>query len=378
MYIGIIYLISCADYGLTKNTDYNDAAIDSDSAAILDTKIVNDSVDTIDTTDTAIIVDTEDTAEVVDTEGGFVFEPYNETLAVGHYHYCGILANQDVYCAGNVAPSSPSGKFTMVTGSNEFTYCGIKTNGYVACWGNGLMSYLFETSSGGSVYSPPSDKFVDIAAGSATACGVRDDSSVTCWGYSLYLGSEPTSSGWTQIAGDDGVWCALDLEGYAYCWVAPFFAEYYSGLISAPTERFSKITFGGLKFCGITTDEKLICWGSDVNNSYFESTIKSSVGPNISRISSGGQDYSYEWEAPSDTCIVYSDGSGQCYGTNSNNELPAQVSESSSVYNQIVSSHAISYTCSLMNDGSLICYSSWSDPWDDSWDSQPPGTFYTL
>jgi len=391
MYIGMIYLVSCAEYGLTKNTDYNDAAVDSDSVSILDTEIINDNVDTADTVDTLDTVDTQETSEPTetgDTGDGFVYEPYLETLAVGWYHYCGILSDNSMHCGGYYPPSSPSGSFEMVTGSNEFTYCGIKTNGYVSCWGTGNLPSAYETSSGGSIYSPPSDKFIDISAGDATACGVTEDSTIKCWGYSLYLGSAPTSAGWTQIAGGDGVWCALDSDDYAYCWVAPHYTEYHSGLTSPPTEKLSNITYGHKKFCGLTQDNNPICWGSEVNNSYFES-VKNTVDTNISThslvgitgISSGVSYDLYGSEAPSGICIVYADNgslptNGQCFLTS------PPVSETSSFYNQIVASSISDYVCSIMEDGSLECdfYTGYMDASCDYWscdNSKPPGTFYT-
>jgi hypothetical protein len=93
------------------------------------------------------------------------------TVAVGFGGTCAIRTDRTLFCSENAEP--PAGEFTAVTAGFYF-WCGIRANGDVTCWGN-------LTGRDGSLVPPPG-KFSLIDAGWQHACGVRTDGTTVCWG----------------------------------------------------------------------------------------------------------------------------------------------------------------------------------------------------
>jgi hypothetical protein len=377
----IMMLIACNDFGLTHYKVYNendtgdgegdtsdtspdldssqDYNLDSSDSGIPDSDSTNEDTEALDSGelvfDSGETPDDSSSEEVEEEE--FV---YHQTLAVGNYNYCAILSTGEIFCEGwcgadcdNYIPDSPIGTYTQISGSGS--YCGIKTSGYATCFGGEASSI------DGSVFSPPAEKFIDIDIGGSNACGVTEDGNITCWGYETYHAEPPSSSGWKQIAGVDGVWCALDEDGYAYCWsmdptTVGQRADKYDDMIASPSDQFSYITYGANTwegFCGITTEGVSKCWGGGIEtpSDYEEEGV----------ILVDGTD---------GVCYVYSDNSAYCYGTDNYGELTIDTSLS---YDQIIVSYDL--TCRIMTDGSLTCHTR-SDLLS-GWGNHPAGTFLT-
>ena len=362
----LIALVACSDFGLTKYSKSNDNEegsaniddsaefnldIDSGSNIISDTGDTgsvpdgNDSPpDTVETEeDTEVVTDTSipsDTADLPEEEEEEEEYGHNQTLAVGGDHYCAILSTGEILCEGwcgascSIAiPESPVGTYTQISGNGS--YCAIKTSGYASCFGGTAYS------SDGSVYSPPAEKFIDIDIGGSNACGVTRDGRIVCWGYETYHAEPPASTGWTQIAGWDGVWCALDSDGYTYCWsIDPTrigrSASLYDNALASPSDQFSYISAGqnsNIGFCGITIDGVSKCWGDNITpstSSYYERD-------NVAMVDGGNG-----------VCYVYNDHSAYCDGRDYYGELSV---DSSLEYDQIASAWGALMTCRIMTDG---------------------------
>lgn len=383
----LITLIACSDFGLTKysgSDDKEDAPgsiddsaefnldIDSGSNTVDDTgdsgstpdsgDSPSDTVETAEDTD--VVVDTgvpSDTADIPEEEE----EEYghNQTLAVGGHNYCAILSTGEIFCEGwcgascsLTIPESPVGTYTQISGHGS--YCAIKTSGYASCFGGRASSV------DGSVYSPPAERFIDVDAGGSNACGVTRDGRIVCWGYETYHAEPPASTGWTQIAGWDGVWCALDGDGYTYCWsmnptTVGLSADTFDNELASPSDQFSYISsgqnsYGG--FCGITTDGVSKCWGDNITpstSSYYERD-------NVAMVDGG-----------SGVCYVYNDHSAYCYGHDYYGEFSV---DPSLEYDQIAASGE-QLTCRIMTDGSLTCHG--RADLMSGWGNHPAGTFMT-
>lgn len=109
------------------------------------------------------------------------------------------------------------------------------------------------------------DKYAQIGVKSY-ACGVKTDDSIRCWDPSdpneeldSELVTDIPEGGFRSVcvsAGESA--CALGTDGIAQCW-----GVYFPGM-DAPTDvLFTQIACGDSHFCGITTDQDLVCWGYD-------------------------------------------------------------------------------------------------------------------
>jgi alpha-tubulin suppressor-like RCC1 family protein len=131
------------------------------------------------------------------------------------------------------------------------------------------------------------EAFVDVAAGGDFSCGRTASGRVYCWG------AERVVPGWPQVstvprevalvspavslAAGRRHACVLDQMGHAYCWGWNVDGETGTGtsgiaasMVASPTRVETNATFAslsaGLGFtCGVTTDFRVMCWGSNVD-----------------------------------------------------------------------------------------------------------------
>lgn len=211
----------------------------------------------------------------------------------GPLHACGVSSEEGAHCWG----SNPYGECDVPVADSidisvgEFVTYGLDSYGGV--WGIGDRAAL-----------PPSGEYIDIAIGSGTgyartadgttlqwpihnddpawvkylddkylqfdaksyACGVREDESIRCWHpedpngeLDSPLGSDVPDGHFQSVCVSEGQSaCALGTDGIAQCW-----GVYFPGM-DAPTDvLFTQIACGDSHFCGITTDQDLVCWGYD-------------------------------------------------------------------------------------------------------------------
>jgi alpha-tubulin suppressor-like RCC1 family protein len=169
--------------------------------------------------------------------------------------------------------------------------CAIKS-GRVACWGNALFSgtgFLSQPENVRSemLVSPrsinSSDSFAMIAAGARHACGLTTTRGIRCWGSNerAALGrgtinghadpASPSVSGeFVQVSTGLYSSCALDTSARAWCWGSNDYGT--AGSPNPPTEmltptqvvggfQWRSVTTGWNHTCGITTADRLHCWG---------------------------------------------------------------------------------------------------------------------
>jgi alpha-tubulin suppressor-like RCC1 family protein len=168
--------------------------------------------------------------------------------------------------------------------------CAVEQDGKVACWGDGRKGAL---GSGQQAISrlpqrvSSAEAFIDVAAGGDYSCARTAQGRVFCWG------SERVVPGWPEVgtvprevalprpaaalsAGRRHA-CVLDDEGVAWCWGWNVDGETGTGtsgissaMVATPTRVESTATYSslsaGLGFtCGVTTDARVHCWGSNVD-----------------------------------------------------------------------------------------------------------------
>lgn len=169
--------------------------------------------------------------------------------------------------------------------------CGLSAPGNIYCWG-GNDHYVFasavpQDADAGPIRIRTSLTFSTMSAsGHASICAVhRADNDLYCWGHNdIYqLGRGPRIHGDSNIArtannfrassvsGSHGRACALDVNGFAYCWangsrLSLGVAGPDTGVVVAPTPvlgeiRFSSISTSDYSQCAIAVSGDAYCWG---------------------------------------------------------------------------------------------------------------------
>lgn len=164
----------------------------------------------------------------------------------------------------------------QVAASKEAT-CGLTDEGAVWCWGqSGSLQRIGDDSR----------RFVDLDAGSRATCGVTESGEAWCWGgwndggelgradlgdldYTrpIYV---PIDARIESVSMGRGHGCALDTDAQAWCWgqnnQGQLGISDTSKTAAPPTRvvedlRFRQLEAGAGFTCGITDDERLLCWG---------------------------------------------------------------------------------------------------------------------
>jgi alpha-tubulin suppressor-like RCC1 family protein len=178
-------------------------------------------------------------------------------------HMCGRAAtSNDVICWGRggtgqlgtgmtEATGNPYGKISgsswNVIGVSRLTTCGVTTLGTGLCWGINQRGELGTTAVAiGSSSSLPmpvevTANFKMIAPGWLHSCGITADDRAMCWGDNVH--------GQLGI----GVIDSADTPADEHLVPAPV----------ATTEKFLTLSSGALQTCGITLQNRVMCWGDN-------------------------------------------------------------------------------------------------------------------
>ncbi|MFM6928361.1 MAG: RCC1 domain-containing protein [Bdellovibrio sp.] len=203
-------------------------------------------------------------------------------ISVGEYSMCGITPSKNLYCwgANNTGQLGdrtqilrdypvlidPNKKYLMVdagsstnSSSNTGYACGITTTNELKCWGLNDSSKLGD----GTTVTRIKPKVIDygvqystVSVGSTHTCAVTTGGVLKCWGANAkgQLGIGSTAAKSTPTVVD-----------------AP--TTYSSVVVSATYNN------GNVHTCGITTDGDLKCWGSNNQGQLGDGTTNSSLVP---------------------------------------------------------------------------------------------------
>jgi alpha-tubulin suppressor-like RCC1 family protein len=229
--------------------------------------------------------------------GGLTFV----SLRAGGDHTCGITIARKAYCWGlgtdgqlgfsatSMAPYPVpvSGPFEFVAVDAGASHsCGLTVAAVAYCWGRGASGQLGNGATA-NVPVPESvrggHEFTMLAVGQYHVCGITNEGASYCWGWGAHgqLGDGDTQSSSVpvQITGNlafatlsGGLYhtCGLTTTGKAYCWGSEAKGELGIGggtemrLAPAPVSgdlNFAMISSGNYHVCGLTTDQKVYCWG---------------------------------------------------------------------------------------------------------------------
>lgn len=235
---------------------------------------------------------------------------------------CGLTDSGNVKCWGlntdgqlgngtNNSSNSP----VMVSGSDIFTQitvghdhaCGLLESGLVKCWGNNTSGKLGDGSTNDSntpVFESTSSTFQYISAGYAHTCGITQTGGIKCWGNNLQgqLGDGTGSSSSTAVDVDSNeifesvnlgytASCAITSAGLAKCWGNNGIGNLGDGTnfnSYGPVNVTGNIAFEALSqgsygstVCGVSTDGKFYCWGSNAYGNFGDGTSTNQSTPRL-------------------------------------------------------------------------------------------------
>ncbi|MGQ0560237.1 MAG: RCC1 domain-containing protein [Gemmatimonadota bacterium] len=280
-----------------------------------------------------------------------------KSVATGGEHSCAVSEAGEAFCWGRgldgelgigvkenrSTPALVAGgvTFTEITAGENHT-CALANDNNAYCWGWNAFFQRgnpLDPRDAEPVKVVTNEKFTSISAGAHHACALSVDSLAFCWGYNRYgqlgIGSQATGTQAIQVTGSikfasisAGSWhtCALTRVGVGYCWGRNDFGQLGIGSnavsVSTPTVlstsvRFRQIDGGESHTCGVATDSRFWCWGSDEHGELgtggvFKPGLPASGVPvPVSSLFPSG---SAIFAGVSHTCAIASGGAPRCWG----------------------------------------------------------------
>lgn len=323
-------------------------------------------------------------------------------LAAGVSHTCALTPTGQAYCWGmnsggelgdgtntsRTVPVAVVGGLTFVSiDVGPAQSCGLTSQGIAYCWGHNFLGHLGDgTTVNRNVPVPVSGglRFASMSVGYST-CGVTTAGQAYCWGHNsngeLGDGTFTTrtapvlvSGGLTfsSISNGAGHTCAITNIGKAYCWGRGFLigdgTSSLSSWRTAPVAVSGGLTFSSVSAndghtCGLTTDGKAYCWGSNVNGQLGDgTTIQRSVPVQVA----GGLTFASVTMGRAHACGLTVTGEAYCWGSNSFGELG---DGTSGTYRTVPARTAVGltfgslsagyfYTCGVTTDSQSYCWGS--------------------
>ncbi len=292
--------------------------------------------------------------------GGVSFKKISGSIY--NYMSCGLSTENEAYCwgtntyynLGNLTDDSKSipdlvetHKFIDIASSYSGA-CAIKSDGSIYCWGSNTNAALGlgAANSDNGIYPNPvllTEKavFKSIEAGYNNYCALSHDDEVWCWGNNNYgqagfdvsdtniLKPQKIAALSDVIQIELGAYhsCALKSNGKTYCWGLNSNGRLGDGT-SANTHipelvygtdganAFESITVGWDHSCGITSDAKVYCWGSNTYGQLGQdsSTASSNTPQELSFTGPDKTIYKQIKAYSRNTCGIKSTGEIECWG----------------------------------------------------------------
>jgi hypothetical protein len=270
--------------------------------------------------------------------------------------------------------------FTQVSAGDYHT-CAVTPENRAYCWGENWAGQLGNgtgTSSNKPVPVAGGLRFLQVSAGGSFTCGITTSNKAYCWGLSLFgsLGTGTGSGSSVPVAvaggrsyrmiraGYDHT-CAVTLFNVGFCWGKNVFGEL--GINSTVSSsgvpvrvvgglQWQRINAGGHYSCGVTTDQRAYCWGSNDDGNLGDGTysqrrkpVPVAGGLRFRLVVAGGGGYSdgqFTMAGPAHTCGVTTENKGYCWGqmASSPSATPAPIPGTSRRWQQVV---AGSHTCGV-------------------------------
>jgi alpha-tubulin suppressor-like RCC1 family protein len=225
----------------------------------------------------------------------------------------------------------------------------------------------------------PALQFASVSGGAAHTCALTTAGTAYCWGANDYgqwgvdpaaydcgdrswcheIPKGPVGDGlrFTALSAGTDRTCGLTTDGRAHCWGRGYGRE----PVAVPgAATFASLSVGRAHACGLTTDDAAYCWGENaegqLGNGETESTstpVRVSATTRFAAISAASRH----------TCALDTGGEVYCWGFNGNGELGSGTKEPSLVPVPVAGdlvfaavTAGVAHSCGLTPDGVAYCW----------------------
>lgn len=229
-----------------------------------------------------------------------------------------------------------------------------------------------------------------VSAGGAHSCGVTVNDIAYCWGDAAHgeLGNDTSASSPTEnllqltptpvsgklrfrmVAASSQYSCGITTEDRAYCWGSNYLNLLGSGttkrFIAHPTPvlgglSFRQISPDGIHVCGVTTDNRAYCWGDNVRGQLGDGTRTSRSSPVLV---AGNHKWREVTTGYVFTCGITTGNVAYCWGSNRHGELGDSTSALFKVLpTRVAGAHQFAHVdagfehvCGVAVDGKAYCW----------------------
>ena len=192
-------------------------------------------------------------------------------------NFCFIANNGTAYCDRGAHQPPEGTSFTQID-SSATQGCGLREDGALECWGTGNWDLSSNIKKDIPVESHPGP-FQQVRISNALTCALGTDGTIQCWTIleDIPMTSPPTGT-YKKLDVKGGTGCAIRTDGGIDCWGIEVAAgkynyedreyEYFPNpLLEVPEGTYKDLDMSGLanQACAITTDDRVVCWGSFKN-----------------------------------------------------------------------------------------------------------------
>ncbi len=291
-----------------------------------------------------------------------------KAVSAGGAHTCALTVAGMVVCWGNniagqlgtnastgssvpvsVDAAGPATTYASIAAGDNHT-CALTTTGTVHCWGQILGNARVPTqipTPEGSIASP---KFVAVTSGVSHSCGLAEGGAAYCWGNN---GSGQVGDGQTGVS-------------------APAPKRVQSS-VDGGTLSLASLSAGDAHSCGLTTEGTSLCWGGHANGALGDGVTNTTTAPLPQAVLGPGGGAALTFTTlvagHQNTCGLMSDGKAYCWGSNDHAQtgtgdngaavgFPTAVAPQAggAALEFAVLGSGLFFACGLTNDGSVYCW----------------------
>lgn len=335
------------------------------------------------------------------------------TLAIADESVCGITAAGATYCWGvndkgqlGLGDTNNRSAPTWVNHNQNYvkiaataqSFCGLTTLGNAWCWGSDEQEQLGNAALSGNKLLPSAldmsqvtgeARFISMLAGGWSSCGLTSQGNALCTGAYAdgilgYGGAVsgpaprpvavPTHQKLRGLTNGYDHQCALNTQGQAYCWgnnesgqmgiASTSEKEIYPRAVSLPNgDAFIQVAAGRGSTCGLVSDGRVFCWGSDEFGQLGNAEPKEDKNVPVAldtalkfvSIAAGENHH----------CALTQEGAAYCWGRNDKKQLGDGTSTDSASPKLVGGAHHFlsitagkNHTCGGAADGVSYCWGS--------------------
>ncbi len=279
--------------------------------------------------------------------------------------------------------------YASVSASHDSPYtCAVTSGSQGLCWGFNSTGNLGNgTTSGSNVPSFVSGglTFSSIDADNFTTCGVTTGGQAYCWGDnfegalgtgslspSISLTPLPVTGGFAFQSTSTGAFhtCGVTTDNRALCWGCNIFGELGDGTFNSSASpnpvagglTFASVSAGSIHSCGLTISGQAYCWGPNYSGQLGDGTFDDRLTP---APVAGALTFSSITSGSDLSCGVTPTGQGYCWGDNSSGAFGSGTTNSSSVPVPVsggLTFQSLSttgfHTCGITTSGQAYCWGS--------------------